>query len=124
MRDAGFFHDKIFYRKLWSLAFPIALQSLMLATVAAMDALMLGYLDQNAMSAVSLATQVQFIQNMVLGTITAGIAILGAQYWGKGDKETLNDIFCMSLRLSALVSVAFFVGCVFFSEISDADLHR
>ena len=114
MRDAGFFHDKIFYRKLWSLAFPIALQSLMLATVAAMDALMLGYLDQNAMSAVSLATQVQFIQNMVLGTITAGIAILGAQYWGKGDKETLNDIFCMSLRLSALVSVAFFVGCVFF----------
>ena len=45
MRDAGFFHDKIFYRKLWSLAFPIALQSLMLATVAAMDALMLGYLD-------------------------------------------------------------------------------
>ena len=44
MRDAGFFHDKIFYRKLWSLAFPIALQSLMLATVAAMDALMLGYL--------------------------------------------------------------------------------
>ena len=89
----------------------------MLATVAAMDALMLGYLDQNAMSAVSLATQVQFIQNMVLGTITAGIAILGAQYWGKGDKETLNDIFCMSLRLSAWLVWHFLWGASFFRDI-------
>ena len=114
MKQITLFQDKIFYKKLWSLAFPIALQSLMLATVAAMDALMLGSLDQNSMSAVSLATQVQFIQNMVLGSIVSGIAILGAQYWGKGDKKTLNDIFCMSLRLGGLVSVAFFVGCVFF----------
>ena len=109
---------KVFYRKLWSLAFPLRVQSLMLATVAAMDALMLGYLDQNAMSAVSLATQVQFIQNMVLGTITAGIAILGAQLLGKRRQwRLLNDIFCMSLRLSALVSVAFFVGASFFRDI-------
>ena len=35
------FRDKEFYRKLWNLALPIALQSLMLALVAATDALML-----------------------------------------------------------------------------------
>ena len=35
------------------------------------------------MSAVSLATQMQFIQNMFLSAATAGLAILGAQYWGK-----------------------------------------
>lgn len=39
MKKMELFRDKIFYQKLWHLAFPIALQSLMLAAVAAMDAL-------------------------------------------------------------------------------------
>ena len=56
--------DHIFWRKLWQLAAPIALQNLMLASVAAADALMLGRVTQDSMSAVSLATQIQFIQNM------------------------------------------------------------
>ncbi len=110
------FSDRKFYQKLWKLALPNALQSLMLACVAATDALMLGYVEQDSMSAVSLATQIQFIQNMVLMAIVSGIAILGAQYWGKGDKKTVNDIFCLSLRLSGLTSILFFVGCVFFPK--------
>lgn len=114
MKKNTLFQDKEFYRKLWNLALPIALQSLMLALVAAADALMLGRVDQNAMSAVSLATQIQFIQNMVLSAIVAGIIVLGAQYWGKGDRRTLDDIFCMSLRLAGAVSLLFFAGCVFF----------
>ena len=60
------FEDKIFYQKLFQLTIPIAFQSLMLAMVAAADAFMLGRLEQNAMSAVSLATQIQFMQNMIL----------------------------------------------------------
>ena len=55
-----------FYRNLARLALPIALQSLMLAAVAAGDALMLGKVAQDEMTAVSLATQIQFVQNMFL----------------------------------------------------------
>ena len=60
---------KVFYKNLVRLALPIALQSLMLALVAAGDALMLGRVAQNEMTAVSLATQIQFVQNMFLGEI-------------------------------------------------------
>lgn len=74
---------------------PIVLQNLMLAMVAVADAFMLGGMDQNYMSAVSLATQIQFIQNMFLAAATASLGILGAQYWGKGDKKTLDEIFCI-----------------------------
>ena len=108
--------DSIFYRKLWSLMIPIVLQNLMLAMVAVADAFMLGGMNQNYMSAVSLATQIQFIQNMFLAAATASLGILGAQYWGKGDIKTLDDIFCMALRLCGLVSVIFFIGCVFFGK--------
>ena len=103
--------QKEFYKILTRLAVPIALQSLMLAAVAAGDALMLGKVAQNEMTAVSLATQIQFIQNMFLGAITGAGAILGAQYWGKGDKYTLENIFNMILRFSGFVSILFFLAC-------------
>ena len=59
-----FTKDTIFYKKLWSLMLPMMLQNLMLALVAVADAFMLGGMDQNYMSAVSLATQIQFIQTL------------------------------------------------------------
>ncbi len=103
--------DRQFYHRLSSLALPIAFQSLMLAAVAAGDALMLGQVAQDEMTAVSLATQVQFIQNMILSSITGAGAILGAQYYGKGDRQAMQELFNLTLRLSGLVSVLFFAAC-------------
>ena len=71
--------ETVFYKKLFELMIPIMLQDLMLALVAVADAFMLGGVDQNYMSAVSLATQIQFIQNMFLTAATASLGILGAQ---------------------------------------------
>ena len=100
-----------FYQRLFHLALPIALQSLMLAAVAAGDALMLGQIAQAQMTAVSLATQIQFVQNMFLMAATGAGAILGAQYWGKGDRETLRELFNMMLRLCGALSLLFFAAC-------------
>ena len=113
MRDR-LFSDKVFYRELAKLALPIALQSLMLSAVGVADTLMLGGLEQNAMSAVSLATKIQFIQNMILSSLVAAFIALGAQYWGKGDRESISRLFGIALRLSAGTSVLFFAGCEFF----------
>lgn len=104
-------NQKEFYRNLTRLALPIMLQSLMLASVAAGDALMLGKIAQDEMTAVSLATQIQFVQNMFLAAIATAGAILGAQYWGKGDRRTLEDIFNLILRFCGIVSVIFFLAC-------------
>lgn len=104
-------NNKEFYQNLTRLALPIALQSLMLASVAACDALMLGKVAQNEMTAVSLATQIQFVQNMFLAAVTAAGAILGAQYWGKGDRKTLEDIFNLMLRFCGILSILFFLAC-------------
>lgn len=108
--------NRTFNRKLLFLALPITMQSLMLALVAAADALMLGKLNQDAMASVSLATQIQFVQNMLLGAIATGVGILGAQYWGKQDKRALEDIFGTSVRESLVVSAVFWAGCYFYPE--------
>lgn len=108
---------KQFYNNLARLALPISLQSLMLASVAAGDALMLGKIAQDEMTAVSLATQIQFVQNMFIMAVTGAGAILGAQYWGKGDRHTLEDIFNMMLRFCGIISIIFFLGCEFTPEL-------
>lgn len=106
--------DRAFLSKLINLTLPMAFQSLMLASVAAADALMLGNIEQNAMSAVSLATQIQFVQNIfIMSAVTVTMA-LGAQYWGKKDLRAIDDIFAISLRFLAVVSLAFFLGCELF----------
>ena len=103
--------NKVFYRKLRQLSLPIVFQSLMLALVAAGDALMLGRVAQEEMTAVSLATQVQFVQNMFIFSVTSAGAILGAQYWGKGDRKALGDLYSLMLRLNGIVSLVFFAAC-------------
>ena len=107
---------RIFNRQLIRLTLPIALQSLMLASVAAGDALMLGMIAQEEMTAVSLATQIQFVQNMFLGAFTNAGAILGAQYFGKGDRGTVGELFNLMLRFCGMVSLLFFAACELIPE--------
>ena len=105
-----------FNGKLWKLTLPISFQSLMLASVAAADALMLSQIHLNQMTAVSLASQIQFVQNMFIMAVSAAGSILGAQYWGKGDRETIRKLFNLILRWSGTISLLFFAACELFPE--------
>jgi len=105
-----------FYRELLHLAFPIALQSFLLAAVSASDTIMLGRLNQDAMSAVSYASMVQFVQNMLLMVITGAGMILGAQYFGKGDMDAIKALRNIMLRLGIASSLVFFSLCMFLPE--------
>lgn len=108
--------DRTFLRSLARLALPIAAQSLMLSAVGVADTLMLGALDQNAMAAVSLATKIQFVQNILMSSFVAALVALGAQYWGKKDTSSMSRLFGIALRLNGFSSIAFFVVCFFFPE--------
>lgn len=116
MKKSRLFSDPKFNHKLWTLALPMSLQNLMLSAVAACDAIMLGRIDQNAMSAVSLAGQIQFIENIIFWAAIGAASVLGAQYWGKGDKSTMHDIFGLCLRINLVTSVLFWAGCLFIPE--------
>lgn len=108
------FKNKEFNKKLLYLVLPIAFQQFMLALVSASDAVMLGRLSQNAMSAVSLATQVTFIENLFLAAMTIGLSMLVAQYWGKKDIGAVERIFSYVLKITAIIAIIFFLASVFF----------
>jgi len=86
---------------------PIAFQQFMLALVSASDALMLGMISQNSLSAVSLAGQVTFIHSLLLEAMTIGLSLLAAQYWGKGDIPAVERIFAYVMKITVLISLLF-----------------
>ena len=95
----------------------------MLAAVSASDALMLGFVNQDALSAVSLAGQVTFVFNLFMGGFTMGASILAAQYYGKRDVPSIERIFAYVTSVSFLISVVF-SGVSGFPERLNEDFHQ
>ena len=98
------------------LALPIALQQFMTALVGACDAIMLGKLSQDAMSAVSLATQVTFVFNLFMFAFMAGENMFVAQYYGKGDYTGVSQVFSLVTKICGCIAVVFLAGTLFFPE--------
>lgn len=98
------------------LALPIALQQFMTALVGACDAIMLGKLSQDAMSAVSLATQVTFVFNLFMFAFMAGENMFVAQYYGKGDCTGISQVFSLVTKICGCIAVVFLAGTLFFPE--------
>lgn len=110
------FKDK-FYEKLISLVLPITIQSFMLALVSATDAMMLGLVDQTSLSAVSLAGQVQFVQNLFISGIAAGTGIMAAQYWGRRDRTSIEKVVPIALRMNVLFGGLFTVAAALIPDV-------
>lgn len=105
--------QKQFYKMTASLTLPIALQNLMDTAVSGADVLMLNFVSESAISAASLAGQVQFVLNMIFYGLSSGTAVLCAQYWGRGDKRTIEKIMGISLRISVCISMLFTLAALF-----------
>lgn len=102
-----------FYKMTASLTLPIALQNLMDTAVSGADVLMLNFVSEAAISAASLAGQVQFVLNMIFYGLSSGTAVLCAQYWGRGDRRTIEKIMGLSLRISVCLSLLFTLAALF-----------
>ena len=90
-----------------ALVIPMALQNLINTGVSACDVFMLGKVGETALSASSLARQVQYIMSLFLFGLTSGATVLTAQYWGKGDKKTIERILAMGMCMAVAVTAIF-----------------
>lgn len=108
------FKDKYFYKTFFTLSSVLILQNLLTFGVNLADNIMLGKYSEVAMSGVSLANQVQFLLQMFALGASNGVAVLAAQYWGKGDTKPIKKIFTsaaiVGTVLSALLGLAVIVA--------------
>ncbi len=96
-----------FYSQIIKLVIPIVIQNLLSAAVSSADVVMLNYVGQSSISAVSLAANYTGILFMVYNGLGTGASMLSAQYWGKGDIQPIRVIQGIALRFSLLISLFF-----------------
>ncbi len=95
------------YRHIFSLVLPIVIQNLLSAAVSSADVVMLNYVGQSSISAVSLASQYASVLFMLYYGLGTGAAILCAQYYGKGDLQAIHVVEGIALRFSLLAALLF-----------------
>lgn len=96
-----------FWKSLLVLALPLLVQNLIDSCVGMADTVMLGYVSQTSLSASSLANNVQFIVGMFLYGMCSGSSVLIAQYWGRGDMDTIERTIGITLRFTLIVGILF-----------------
>ena len=111
------FHKDIdFYKQVFTLALPIALQSLITIGVNMLDTIMVGSLGENALSATSLANTFITIYHIFCMGLGMGASVLVARYYGmkisrSGNEEAaakaLKQTVCLMLRITLFLALVF-----------------
>lgn len=105
--------DKRFYRLLFSIALPIAVQNLITFMVSMVDNLMVGALGEIQLSAVSIANNLFFVLTILMFGLAGGSNIMISQYWGKGNVKTIHKILAIMYRVCLLITGIFIFIALF-----------
>ncbi len=106
--------SKTFYRSLFRIVTPIALQNLLSAAVSSADVIMLGFVGQTSLAAASLAGQVQFVLLLFFVGMASGLIMLTSQYWGKQDAASIETLAGIAFKLSFCAGLLFAFSAFFF----------
>ena len=107
--------DPEFYKTVFALALPIALQSLITIGVNMLDTIMVGKLGEKALSATSLANSFIGIYHIFCMGLGMGASVLVSRFWGMKsahhDEEqasvALRQTVCLMLRLTLILAALF-----------------
>ncbi len=98
-----------FLKKLFVIAIPIGLQSVVNIFVNLIDTVMVGRLGDIALSSVNISGQFPYLyMTVAMGLSNAGL-IIAAQAWGNERPDKVKDVIAHCLRLCMIVNIVFFL---------------
>lgn len=98
-----------FYKKLIAIAFPVAMQSVIMVGVNLIDTIMLGKLGETALSASSLANQFIVLFIFMCMGISMGASVLTGRFWGARDMVSLKKVVTIAYRIGLGIALFFTV---------------
>lgn len=89
--------EESFFRKLWELAVPISLQSMMFSLLGLIDLMMVSHLGEIAVAAVGFGNRIFFFNMILIASLSGALSILAAQYIGAGQFEGVRRSLAQTL---------------------------
>ncbi|MBQ3141100.1 MAG: MATE family efflux transporter, partial [Clostridia bacterium] len=102
--------DRALYSRMFKIAVPISLQSLITVGINLMDTVMLSEMGDAQLSASSLATQFINIFMICCMGIGMGASVLTSRFWGMKDLHSLKKAVTIMLRFCFIFSTVFTVA--------------
>jgi len=97
--------EKSFYKTLFVISIPSALQSVISFSKITVDTIMVGQLGDLPLAGVAISNQViTFLFAILLG-LSGGSSVLIAQYWGKRDIATIRRVFALVFMICSGVGL-------------------
>ncbi len=96
-----------FYKKLISIAIPIATQQLIVSSLNLVDIFMISTLSNEAIAGVGAANKLFFLLNLFLFGMSSGSSILTAQFWGAKDIKSIKKVYGLSLTFAMAGALLF-----------------
>jgi len=99
------------------LSLPVALQMLMQSMLGMADVLMVGHLGTAAVAAVGLSAKIHFLMLVLMSGLATGASVLIAQHAGAKDTLNCQKIFSVTMLVSSITILPFFISFAFLSPI-------
>jgi len=97
--------EKEFYKTLFVISMPAALQSIISFSKVTVDTIMVGQLGDLPLAGVAISNQVITFLFALIMALSSGSSVLIAQYWGKRDIATIRRIFALVFMLCSGVGI-------------------
>ena len=105
-----------FFKTVWRLALPIALQSVLQASFSVVDQIMIGQLGSVQVAGVGLAGKFASIFTVLVSAVAAVAGIMLAQYLGQRQTGAAARAFTVNLTVSAATALVFTSLCLLFPQ--------
>lgn len=100
---------KLFNRNLLSLAIPIGFQALLVSLANFIGSFLLGFVDANAMSAVSQLSQFIQLHSYLISACEVAATIMISKAWGVRNRNAISFIVGAGLKFALFCSMLFFL---------------
>lgn len=100
-------NNKELFRQFFPLLLIISIQQLVALSVDLVDNIMLGSYSEEALTGAALVNQIQFMLLQIISGIGGGVAILGSQYWGKKQINSIKRISVVGIIFAFTVGLFF-----------------
>lgn len=103
--------DRSFYQKALSIMVPVTAQQMITMGVTLMDNIMVGQLEETAISGCSAASQISELFHFMILGLALGGNILTARFWGAQNRDGMNKAITLNYRFGILLAALFTLVC-------------
>lgn len=93
------------YKTFFRVAWPSALESLLVGLVGSIDTMMVGTMGENAINAIGITNQPKFVLLAIIFSLNVGVTAVVARRKGQGDQNGANRTLRAAILLSAALSL-------------------